>query len=98
MKTSSDQTADTPLPYTRTEVRYRSRRWTERLPESGLTPRDDSWSSAAGVSVALAKTPAFAAVQYLGRLAAGRARLHTASDPVFRTINVLAWDHEHRHG
>jgi hypothetical protein len=50
MKTSSDQTADTPLPYTRTEVRYCSRRWTERLPESGLTPRDDRVSSAAGVS------------------------------------------------
>jgi hypothetical protein len=45
MKTSSDQTADTPLPYTAWRPRYRSHCPTERLPESGFTSRDDRWSS-----------------------------------------------------
>ena len=50
------------------------------------------------MSVALAETPAFAAVRYLGRLAAGGARLNGAGGPVFQTISVLAWDDEDRHG
>jgi hypothetical protein len=49
------------------------------------------------VSVALAETPAFAAGDGWVASPQAGARVHGGSDPVFRTIDVLAWDDEDRH-
>jgi hypothetical protein len=73
MKTSSDRTADTALPYTRRRPVYRSRCETEPLPEPNLTPRDDRCSTQAVVCRMLSETPAHA----LARTSA-HSRIHKA--------------------